>query len=526
MAYLDILIKKGYIIDGSGLEPIIGSIGISGDRIALVSHDPEESAPAETVIDAEGFVVSPGFIDTHSHSEFTLLADSRAEGKVLQGITTEINGNCGLSAAPLIGDAMIQREGDLRELGIEERWSNLKEYFLILEKRGLTMNFATLVGHGNLRASVIGYRDKRPLRHDIQDMLNLLDESIRDGAIGLSTGLIYPPGVYSDREEIIELASSIKDLIYTTHMRSEGDMIEEAVEETIDVGRRSGIHVHISHIKTSGKKNWTKIDRIIDMIEKARNDGVEITADRYPYVAASTDLDAILPAWAYEGGVEKELERLRDQQMREVMRAEILSQHPENEYWSNIMVSSVANEDKIWMEGKSIEELSIMLKKNPVDLLFDILLEERLRVGAIFFSMTEENLSRFLSLPYVMIGSDSSARSFNGKTKVGKPHPRGFGSFPRFLHRYADTLGLSDAIHKITALPAMTFSLHGRGRISEGYYADIVIFDREKIKDRATFEEPFMKPEGIHYVIINGKITVEKGLLTGARNGRILRGGI
>lgn len=526
MANLDILIKNAIIFDGSGEDPFQGSIGIKGEKIAIVSHNPEEKIPSEEVIDAKGLAISPGFIDTHSHSEFTLLADNRAEGKVLQGITTEINGNCGLSAAPLLGDAAVQREPDLEELEIKDRWSTLGQYFSILEKRGLTINFATLVGHGNLRASVMGYSNKKPDRSDMKRMLTLIDESIRDGAIGLSTGLIYPPGVFSEIDEIIELTKRVKNLIYTTHMRSEGDRLEEAVEETIDIGRRSNISIHISHIKTSGRRNWHKIDRVISMIDQARAEGIIVTADRYPYTAASTDLDAILPSSIYEGGAEREIERLRDKGIRDILKTEILSQHPETEYWRGVIISSTTREDNKWMEGKSLEELSIIMRKDPRDLLFDILIDEKLRVGAIFFSMSEDNLKRYLSLPYIMIGSDSSARSFDGITRRGRPHPRGFGSFPRFLSKYSKGLGMAKAIHKITALPAQTFSIKKRGLIEEGYYGDIVIFDDKKISDRANFQEPFMKPYGISYVIINGRIAVRDGSLTGTKSGKILRNGL
>lgn len=525
MPELDLLIKNGTIFDGSGKEPFHGSIGLSGDRIALLSSNPEEPIRAKEVIDAKDLIVAPGFIDTHSHSEFTLLADSRAEGKIFQGVTTEINGNCGLSAAPLIGDAAVQRESDLRELGIKERWTTLGEYLSILEKRGLSMNFATLVGHGNLRASVMGYKNSKPDKGEMQEMLSLLNESIRDGAVGLSTGLIYPPGVFSEREEIIELARSIRNLIYTTHMRSEGERLEEAIEEAIDIGKRARIPLHISHIKTSGRKNWNKVESVISMIEKARAEGIKVTADRYPYVAASTDLDALLPSWVYDGGGEKEIERLKDKKLRDIIKTEILSQHPEKDYWRSVIVSSVKGDDRRWMEGRSIEEISMRINKDPVETLFDILISERLKVGAIFFSMSEDNLLRFLSLPYVMIGSDSSARSFDGITRKGKPHPRGFGSFPRFLSRFEGILGMAEAIHRITALPAKTFSIKKRGMIMEGHYADIVIFDRDSIMDRATFENPFLRPDGIEYVIINGRIAIREGEPTGIRSGRVLKNG-
>jgi N-acyl-D-amino-acid deacylase len=294
------------------------------------------------------------------------------------------------------------------------------------------------------------------------------------------------------------------------------------------IGKESGIRVHISHIKTGGQANWGKIDDAISVMEQAQREGIQVTCDRYPYTAASTDLDAVLPPWAYAGGAEEELRRLKDEEIRRAMKGELLSRHPGDDYWDRIAISSLQLESNKWMEGKTVLTLSKGVGKGPVDFLLDILVEEKLRIGAIFHSMNEDNLARFLSLPYTMIGSDSSARSMNGPTRKGRPHPRGFGTFPRFLGRYARDQGrmsIGKAIHKMTMLPAETFGLKGRGCIRPGYMADLVIFDEQRIRDRATFEEPFLKPEGIPYVLVNGSPVVWEGGTTGATAGRVLRHG-
>jgi N-acyl-D-aspartate/D-glutamate deacylase len=545
---IDTFIKNALIFDGAGSVPFAGDIGVSGDKVAFIDKTSEAAGTdrnlsrrnqyedrAEHIIDAEGMAVSPGYIDAHAHSEFMLLADPRAEGKVYQGVTTEINGNCGLSAAPLYGDALQQRESDLKEYDITERWSTFKEYFTLLKKRGIALNFVTLTGHGNIRASVLGYENRTPSRGEMQRMRGLLQEAVDEGAAGMSTGLIYPPGVYSTPEELIDLlrplSSSARspEFICTSHMRSEGDKLAEAVEELIAIGKKTGMKVHISHIKTSGEKNWHKIDRVISMIENARKKGIQITCDRYPYTASSTDLDTVIPSWAYEGGAEEELKRLKSPSVRKKIEKEILHEHSEQDYWKNVYVTAVASGKNRWMEGKSIAFIANREGSGPVDALIRILIEEKLRVGAIFSSMSEDNLRRFLSLPYAMIGTDSSARSFSGITCKGKPHPRGFGSFPRFVGRYVREIGLmtmSEAIHKMTSLPARTFGIQKRGVLKRGAFADIVVFDPHKISDTATFDQPFLKPEGIYYVFVNGIPALREGRLTNAKAGRILRHGI
>ncbi len=523
---LDFVIKGGFIVDGKRKDTVSrrADVGIKGDRIKAIGN--LSGAVAEKVVDASGLCVCPGFIDAHSHSEFTLLADGRAEGKICQGITTEINGNCGLSAGPLYDSALEQRMGELVKLNIKERWNSLSDYLAILNKKKSAVNFLTLVGHGNLRASVVGYSNRRLTGGDKDRIFHLLRESLDSGAAGLSTGLVYPPGIYSDTSEIIELAQETAERgdIYTTHLRSEGSELLEAVDEAIKIGFESGIHVHISHLKTLDEKNWGKISEVFKRIHIAHEKGLNLTCDMYPYTASSTGLDVVLPLWAYEGGHEEELKIIRNKQER--LTRDILRIHTEKSYWENVKISSVNLNKNRWMEGKSLSDIGIFLKKTPLKCLFEILLEEDLRVDAIFFSMNEDNLRSVLKCPYTMIGTDSAARSFDGITSRGKPHPRGFGSFPRVLGRYVRELGvipLEEAVHKMTGLPAEIFRIKKRGIISEGFFADITVFDADKIMDKAGFDNPFEKPEGIYYVFVNGMPVLWEGSLTGALPGRIMR---
>jgi N-acyl-D-amino-acid deacylase len=521
---LDYLIINGSVLDGSGADAVRTSIGIQGDRISYLG---KEAVPAANIIDAAGLTVAPGFIDTHTHSEFTLVADGRAEGKLSQGVTTEINGNCGLSAAPLFGEAVQRREADQKEYGIKERWATFDDYFAIMRSKGFGINFATLCGHGNIRASVMGYKDGPPSDSEMEQMKILLRDAIRQGALGLTTGLIYPPGVYSTSEEIAGLAkvfaAECPSGVYASHMRSEGEGLMESIEETLKIGRESALAVHISHIKTSGKENWHKIGRAIALIEEARASGMKVTCDRYPYIASSTDLDTVIPAWAHEGGVQEEMRRLRDPATRQKILAGLRSRN--DDYWKGIYISFVMKPENKWMEGENISEIAEKRNSNPAETVIEITIQEEGRAGSIFFTMSESNLKRFLSLPYVMIGSDSSDRSFSGPTRMGKPHPRGFGSFPRFIGAYVRGQGivtLPEAVRKMTSLPASTFGLTDRGLVKKDYYADLVIFDYEKISDEATFGDPFKPARGIEYVFVNGHPAVCKGLFSDTLKGRIL----
>ncbi|UCG78474.1 MAG: D-aminoacylase [Nitrospirota bacterium] len=513
---LDILLVNACILDGTGAPAIKASVGIKNNIIAFIGDD---RPSASDIINVEGLVLCPGFIDTHGHSEFSVLAAPECMSKLYQGITTEINGNCGLSAAPLAGEAKERREADLDEFNITERWSTFDEYFEILRKRSPFINFATLTGHGNIRASVKGYSDGRSTKDEVIEMSGMLNDTILKGSLGLSTGLIYPPGVFTDREELVALIKGIrsaKDLVYATHMRSEGDLLIESIEEVISICRSSGIKAHISHLKTGGRDNWHKVYEAISSVDKAINEGLDITFDRYPYTGAATDLDIMLPSWAYEGGNERELERISDKASRKKIIDHIRSIYKDENEYGSVIISSVTNDKNRWMEGEDLLSISGRVKKSPWDAVLDLLVEENLRVGAIYMSMSEDNLRKFLSHPKCMIGSDSAVRNYSGITAKGKPHPRGFGSMPRFLGKYVRDealMGLEEGIRRITSFPAETFGLAGRGMIKEGYYADITVFDQKTVIDKATYKEPFSRPEGIHHVIINGKISVFDGEL-------------
>jgi N-acyl-D-amino-acid deacylase len=523
-----LLIKNITLYDGTGADGYPADILVDGGRITRIKAD--LSVPDAEVIDCTGLAAAPGFIDIHAHSEYSLLVEPAAPSKIMQGVTTEVSGNCGMSAAPLIGEAAKARQEEFAELGIKQSWEDFGAYFDALEKARPALNFATYCGHGNLRASVMGYANRKPTEEEFRKLESLLASAMDAGALGLSTGLIYPPGVYSGTKEIVRLAKIVAKHggLYTSHMRSEGATVVEAIGEAITIGREANIPVQISHIKTAGIANWHKISAMIDTIEKARAEGLQVSADRYPYTAASTDLDAILPAWAYEGGNAKEVERLRTPETRAKLREAVLSGHPVPEYWGRVMIASVSTEANRALEGKTLEQAAEIRGQEAVEALFDILIEEGARAQAIYFSMSEDNLKTFLALPWVMVGSDSTARGISGVTRQGKPHPRGFGTFPRVLGRYVrdkNLLSLPQAVRKLSGMPADKLRLKGRGYIKEGLYADLVIFNPSTVIDAATFEDPYQFPKGIEHVLVNGKFAVRAGKQTGERAGEILRNG-
>jgi len=520
------LIKNAMLYDGTGRDGYVTDILIDGDRVAEVARG--LTAPGAQVINAAELAATPGFIDIHSHSEFSLLAEPAAPSKIMQGVTTEVSGNCGMSAAPLLGECAAHRRKDLDEYGIKETWPDFGRFFDLMEGARPAVNFATYCGHGNVRASVTGYTDREPSEDEYRHMERLLDEAMEAGALGLSTGLIYPPGVYSETEELIRLAkvAAKRGGVYSSHMRSEGAKVLDAISEAVRIGREAGLPVQISHLKTAGPSNWGKLTDVVHAVNAARSSGLDITADRYPYVASSTDLDAILPSWTYEGGVDEELRRISDPATRERIKNEIVETHPDPDYWRRVMIASVETEENRELEGRTLEYAAMERGLHPVDALFDILVEERVRAQAIYFTMSEDNLRVFLRQDWMMVGSDSTARALSGVTRQGKPHPRGFGSFPRVLGMYARDEGvitLAQAVRKMTSMPAEKLGLRGRGHIKAGSYADLVIFDPVTVRDKATFEEPYQFPMGIKYVLVNGELAVDDGVQTNARAGRVLR---
>ncbi|HHT9111283.1 MAG TPA: N-acyl-D-amino-acid deacylase family protein [Candidatus Brocadiaceae bacterium] len=521
----DLIIKNGMLIDGTGMPGRYVDIGIRDDKIVFLDKNiPVYTCPT---IDAGGMIVAPGFVDIHSHSDFLWLVRPESDSKVLDGVTTEICGNCGLSAFPLRGKVLERRAQGLAKYGIDLTWQSAAEFFNVAEKAKSSINRAFLVGHGNIRACVLEYDNRNPEPHELRQMCNDLREAMESGAYGMTSGLIYPPGCYATREELSEMCTALRGYggLYATHMRNEGDTIEDALAEAIEVSKRSGVSLQVSHLKTSGNRNWHKIQNIYMIIERARNEGVDITCDRYPYIAAATDLDVVLPHWVYEGGTEKQIQRLKDATMRKQIVKEVEEIH-DNSFWNGVVISSVHFGKNKWMEGKTITEISRELKKPPLETIFDLLIEEDTRVDIFLFSMCEENLEKILAWDFVFVGSDSSMRAAQGILSEGRPHPRSYGTFSRVLGKFCrerNLLSEEKAIQKMTGLPALKVGLEKRGIIKDGYFADITIFNPRKVIDKSTFQHPHQYSEGIEYVIVNGKIVVNKGVHTGILNGRILR---
>jgi N-acyl-D-amino-acid deacylase len=521
----DLIIKNGTVIDGTGMPRRNLDIAIKHDKIAFMDrHIPDDNC---STIDAKGMIVAPGFIDIHSHSDFLWLIRPESDSKIHDGVTTEICGNCGLSAFPLRGKVLERRTQGLAKYGIVPTWQSAAEFYDTVEKGKSSINRAFLVGHGNIRGCTMGYENRKPDPHELILMIKDLEEALEAGAFGMSSGLIYPPGCYAMKEEITEMCKIIRDFsgLYATHMRNEGDALEDALAEAIEVSKHSGVRLQVSHLKTSGNRNWHKIKNIKMIIERAIEEGMDITCDRYPYIAAATDLDAILPNWVYEGGTEKQIQRLKDTKTRKRIAKEVTRDYNDTS-WDGIMISSVYYDKNKWMEGKTISEIALHLKKSPLELVFDLLIDEDTRVDIFLFSMCEENLEKILGWDFVFVGSDSSMRANQGILSEGKPHPRSYGTFSRVLGRFCREKKLiaeEKAIQKMTGLPAQKVGLDRRGLIKEGYFADITIFHPEKVADKSTFSEPHQYSEGIEYVIVNGAITVNNGKHNGTTNGRILR---
>lgn len=521
----DLIIKNGTVIDGTGIPGQNLDIGIRQDKITLLErHIPDNRC---STIDAKEMIVAPGFIDIHSHSDFLWFARPESDSKILDGVTTEICGNCGLSAFPLRGKVLERRTQGLAKYGIVPTWQSAAEFYDAAEKVKSSINRAFLVGHGNIRACTVGYEDRNPDPHELILMIKDLEEALEAGAFGMSSGLIYPPGCYATIGEITEMCRVVEKYggFYTTHIRNEGDMLEDALTEAIEVSKRSGVRLQVSHLKTSGNRNWHKINNVKAIIEHAIGEGIDVTCDRYPYIAAATDLDVILPNWVYEGGAERQIQRLKDPKIRKRITKELVREY-DDIFWSSLMISSVYYDKNKWMEGKTISEIARDLNKSPIETVFDLLIDEDTRVDIFLFSMCEENLEKILGWDFVLVGSDSSMRASQGILRGGKPHPRSYGTFSRVLGRFCreeKVLSVEKAIQKMTGLPAQKVGLDRRGFIKEGYFADITIFHPGKVIDMSTFTEPHQYSEGIEYVIVNGKITVDNGKHNSAMNGRILR---
>lgn len=527
----DLILRGGELLDGTGASPRRADLGIIGDRIAAIGDLANISAAQ--VIDATGRFVAPGFIDIHTHTDETIFINPRMESKIHQGVTTEVTGNCGDSAAPLFGAAFDSLKKSIAEYGnISLTWNSMGDYLDRVAQMGIATNYVTFVGYGTLRASVMGYAMRAPSEEELVSMQTSLARSMDEGAWGISTGLIYPPCSYASMDELVAVSrvAAERGGLYTSHIRNEGDRLLESVEEALTIGERAGIRVQLSHHKAAGKRNWGKVQQSLARIEQARAAGIHACADQYPYVASSTGLGTVLPDWAHEGGSEKLVERLREPVALARIMDEIRTERPgwENPAvdsgWHNIIIVG-AKSDR-GLQGRSVWQIAEMRGKDPVETACDLLIENQGTVQVVIFSMCEEDVQTVMRQDWVFVGSDSTARAPTGPLAEIQCHPRTYGTFPRLLSRYVRDLKVltwEQAIAKTTNGPAQMLGLERRGRLQEGYFGDVVVFDPATIRDTATFTEPHQFPAGIDYVLVNGKITIDHDQHTGILAGKVLR---
>jgi N-acyl-D-aspartate/D-glutamate deacylase len=529
----DLVIAHGHIIDGTGSPWYSGDIGIRGGRIAAIGHLERESR-ARTV-DAHGLVVAPGFIDMLGQSELSILVEPRLPSKIYQGITTEITGE-GNSAAPLT-DAMVRADqAGYAHYGVTADWRTLREYLARLEKQGIGINFATYVGATTVRRTVLGDEDRQPSADQLAQMRSLVEESMRAGAVGVSSALEYAPAPYAKTDELIALATVASRYggIYATHMRSEGDGIMAALDEAVRIGREADIPVEIWHLKVAGKHNWGQMPAVVAKIDAARASGIDVSANTYAYTAWSNDLSAFIPPWVHDGGNVKLIARLKDRAQRERIRQDMLhaSSQWDNE-WDEIpgpeaIIIGVVHKPALKpLLGKTLAQVAALWKKDPMDALFDLLIADDGLTQVAVFGMSESDVALALQQPWVSVDNDSEGSSPEGILGQDHPHPRAYATFPRILRKYVREerkLTLEDAIRKFAALPAQRMRMIDRGVLKEGMWADVVIFDPATIQDRATFENPNQLSEGMEYVLVNGVPVIERGHMTGALPGRVLRG--
>jgi N-acyl-D-amino-acid deacylase len=532
-APFDLVIIHGRIIDGTGSPWYSGDVGIRNGRIAAIGN--LAGAPRARTIDARGRVVAPGFIDMLGQSELTILVDPRLPSKIFQGITTEITGE-GNSVAPL-NDAMVRADHGLYEhYGVTPDWRTLAQYFRRLEQQRIGINFATYVGATSVRRMVLGDGDRQPTRAQLEQMAQLVAESMRAGAVGLSSALEYAPAPYATTPELIALARAAAKFggIYATHMRSEGDGIFAALEEAVRIGREAGIAVEIWHLKTAGRRNWGRMPQVVARISAARAAGIDVSADTYAYTAWFNDLSAFIPPWAHDGGNARLVARLRDPALRARIRKEMLSASSE---WDNewdeipgpeaVIIGVVHKPGLLPIQGKTLAQVAKSWQKDPIDSLFDLLIADDALTEVAVYGMSEPDVALALEQPWVSVDNDSSGTSPEGILGREHPHPRAYATFPRILRKYVreeKKLTLEDALRKFAALAAQRMRLTDRGVLKAGMWADVVIFDPATIRDTATFDRPNRLSQGMEYVLVNGVPVIDQGRMTGALPGKVLRG--
>ena len=530
---VDVVIQNGTLYDGTGSPPFIGTVAIKGDKIVYVG--PPKFFRADKSINATDKAVSPGFINMLSWGVDSLIEDGKSQSDIRQGVTLEVFGE-GMSWGPLndpLKTYMKKNQGDIQ---YEITWTTLGEYLQFLEDKGISTNVASFIGATTLRVNAVGYENRAPNVEELELMKDLVHQGMKEGAMGIGSSLIYAPAFYSSTEELIEICKVAADYggMYISHMRSEGNKLLESVDELLTIANEAGIPAEIYHLKQSGKKNWGKLDRVIQKIDSARAKGLKITTDMYTYTAGATGLDASMPPWVQEGGLEQWIQRLKDPQIRKRV---IKEMQTDTDEWENLMRAAESpdklilvgfkNDSLKYLTGKTLTEVAKIKGKSPEETAIDLVIQDGSRVGTVYFLMDEENVKRQIQLPYMSFGSDAGSLAPEGVFLKNSTHPRAFGNFARLLGKYVrdeQLIPMEEAIYKLSGFPATNLKIKERGFLKENYFADVVVFDPKSIRDFATFENPMQYATGVEQVWVNGTHVLENGTHTGAFGGRFVKG--
>ena len=520
----DLIIRNGTVYDGSGETPLTADIAVKNDSIAAIGDLSQSTAGKE--IDAKNLAVAPGFINMLSWAVTSLIHDGRSQSDIRQGVTLEVFGE-GSSMGPLNDDMKQNLKNRQKDIIFDIEWTTLNEGLEFLENKGVSCNVASFVGATSVRIHEIGYDDRQATPQEMQRMKDLVRQAMQEGAVGISSSLIYVPATFASTEELIELAkvATEYDGLYISHMRSEGNEILEAVDELLRIAREAGIRAEIYHLKSSGKENWDKLDTVIEKVNNARAEGLKITADMYTYPASSTGLNVLIPSWVKEGGHDKMISRLQDPDVRK----KIVENMTYGSAGSpdNILLIGFRNDSLKYLSGKTLAQVAEMRGTPPKETVIDLIIEDDSRIGTVYFSMSEENVRKKVAIPWMSFCSDAGSYTPEGVFLKTSTHPRAYGSFARVIGKYVreeKIISLQEAIRRLTSFPANNLKIKNRGYLKNGYYADIVIFDPEKVQDHATFEQPHQFATGMQHVIVNGVQVLENGEHTGATPGRVVRG--